>query len=792
MNPDLNETKEASCFLRHRLSELSPDLFKRVCELETKVATNALPFKLLPKFGDQGLIHAKAVQYNLGRLIPRQMSEPLTPFELFVLLSATVLHDVGLVMPRPPDEVGREISIDHYNRSKEFVDKYRAELNLSRYEAFIIGELSRAHGMPNLKYLEGEPFSLTGYGDVRVPLLSALLRLADALDITVHRIPGEVSRSSSLPKKSRRVRLLHSSISDVKISTAPSWDIIVVCTPPKKSIEFASYKLRNSIQRELDNVSPILRGAGIFFKKVDLSINRLPLKQSKSKKSKSKKSERVLKNPFIRLAYFTQREAYLYAGREKEAKELFERIVDNNLILVIGESGVGKTSLVEASVIPKLKSFGCRTIRFSFQEDPIGSLIDGLYDFARPNHRAKPIGERNSHATRNLLQAIQIALSKRKNKKSKLIIIGDHLEQMFTVSMESRAREDFVSQFSQVLAKLSADLVTFLFCIRQDYLPNLYDLSHDIPQFYKRDNTFKLYRLSEENGKEVLKRASKHARLKLSKPLIDRIVDGLRQEGDGMIYPPFLQIVGYSLYDAIPKRYYRSYFGEVPEDLYDTLGGVKNIVKRYLESLLDSYTQEDKAMVVEILKKMVTDYQTKRRVTKAELERDLPHCHKLEDFLQTLIKNRIVQRTLGEYELISDVLAEKVIEMIRTHHKFLSPPVRRALKYIEKNYYEQNLTSGEIAEAAGVSQIHLAALFRNQLGRSINSQLNHFRIAKAKEMLGNSLDPIADVAKEAGFRSLSAFSRKFREIDGSSPLVYRNRLKAQLQVSGHLMKVEPE
>src|SRR5438093_4009859 len=117
---------------------------------------------------------------------------------------------------------------------------------------------------------------------------------------------------------------------------------------------------------------------------------------------------------------------------------------------------------------------------------------------------------------------------------------------MFTTNVPPDVRREFTRQLSQVLATVSAGMVTFLFCIREDYLPDLYDLSKEIREVFARDNTYRLHNLDRNNGREVLKRASELGKASLAPELVDRIIDDLCRD-NGTVYPPYLQIVGYKL-----------------------------------------------------------------------------------------------------------------------------------------------------------------------------------------------------------------------------------------------------
>ena len=66
--------------------------------------------------------------------------------------------------------------------------------------------------------------------------------------------------------------------------------------------------------------------------------------------------------PFKGLHYFDQNDAAIFFGREREigdAKELLEqarRYGETGLLLVLGASGSGKSSLVRAGLVPRLRA----------------------------------------------------------------------------------------------------------------------------------------------------------------------------------------------------------------------------------------------------------------------------------------------------------------------------------------------------------------------------------------------------------------------------------------------------
>jgi len=63
-------------------------------------------------------------------------------------------------------------------------------------------------------------------------------------------------------------------------------------------------------------------------------------------------------NPWLGLASFTEEtQAYFY-GREAEVAELARRVQRKTLTLLFGQSGLGKTSILGAGIVPKLRGLG--------------------------------------------------------------------------------------------------------------------------------------------------------------------------------------------------------------------------------------------------------------------------------------------------------------------------------------------------------------------------------------------------------------------------------------------------
>jgi len=62
-----------------------------------------------------------------------------------------------------------------------------------------------------------------------------------------------------------------------------------------------------------------------------------------------------LQQPYKGLQPYEEENQKIFFGREQERSILIDKILSNKLTLLFADTGVGKSSLLQASVIPELK-----------------------------------------------------------------------------------------------------------------------------------------------------------------------------------------------------------------------------------------------------------------------------------------------------------------------------------------------------------------------------------------------------------------------------------------------------
>jgi hypothetical protein len=63
-------------------------------------------------------------------------------------------------------------------------------------------------------------------------------------------------------------------------------------------------------------------------------------------------------NPYIGPRAFEEGEAARFFGRERELEDLFHLLLARRLVLLHAPSGAGKSSLIQAALIPRLRAEG--------------------------------------------------------------------------------------------------------------------------------------------------------------------------------------------------------------------------------------------------------------------------------------------------------------------------------------------------------------------------------------------------------------------------------------------------
>lgn len=96
---------------------------------------------------------------------------------------------------------------------------------------------------------------------------------------------------------------------------------------------------------------------------------------------------------------------------------------------------------------------------------------------------------------------------------------------------------------------------------------------------------------------------------------------------------------------------------------------------------------------------------------------------------------------------------------------------QRALAYLHEHYAE-NVSLSDVARAAYLSPNYLAAVFKQETGKTVFDVLTEIRLSHARRLLLEDRLPVQEIAAAVGYSSPHHFSRLFRRSEGIPPSRY--------------------
>jgi GTP-binding protein EngB required for normal cell division len=431
--------------------------------------------------------------------------------------------------------------------------------------------------------------------------------------------------------------------------------------------------------------------------------------------------------PYKYLDYFESEDADLFFGREQEGNEISREILasPSRVTVLCGRSGVGKTSLVKARLIPGLEQDkDIKTTYTRFGGDPEKSILNALQ-----THIIKE-GIKDE-ITPGDIKSVLKTLFHRNYREHVLFL--DQTEEAF-IKLGKELLDSFFKTARECVS--GADTGAYIvFVIREDYLGWLAKYKEHFPGLLT--SVCRLQELTYESAVEVIIKPAKKCGFQVEDILVEEILNDLHQ--DNRILPAHLQIVLERIYQEANGR-------ALTLETYQEAGRAARILKGYVEDAISRLPVDLESTARKVLKAMVTSEHTKDTLSLNQIVKRtrLPRQH-LERAVHDMIQQRLLREVPGDpvhFELFHESLVDSISKWleekelkIRGIQEILEQEVSNVRKFKEFQFPLDKLhLIDEHRDYLELDEDSINVVFNAFL---ISSQLSEFWMNKLKEVKGD-------------------------------------------------------
>jgi len=352
-------------------------------------------------------------------------------------------------------------------------------------------------------------------------------------------------------------------------------------------------------------------------------------------------------NPYRGLHPFDEEHHVVFFGREREADDIIHRLREERFVLVAGDSGVGKSSLCRAGIVPRVRDGAIDSrgracvLRLVPGRRPLRALAEAIAPLRGADAEAlEPWLRSDPRALPRALPTIPGVTS--------ILLFADQLEELLTVADRKEAEA-----FCCAIAALCGSDVParVLGAVRGDFftrLAALPDLGELVP-----GALFVLRPMRREGLRKTILEPARAAGVGFESPAtVDELVAEAEVAPGGL---PLLEFTMAELWEARDLE-----AAEIPAAAIGRLGGVGGALARHADEVIERLLPEEQAAARRVFVQLVTAEGTRSRAPASELTREWtdPAAARA---LEGLVRGRLVvaHKSEGgatEYEVAHEAL----------------------------------------------------------------------------------------------------------------------------------------
>jgi serine/threonine protein kinase len=391
--------------------------------------------------------------------------------------------------------------------------------------------------------------------------------------------------------------------------------------------------------------------------------------------------------PYVGLQPYHEVDQDYFFGRERDSRVISSNLYAAPLTVLYGASGVGKSSVLRAGVMPRLRA-SPRTAVVIFDGWADQNLLTTLKAKCL---EAIAVATRGGQLQFDLsLPLDEILFSATQAFGGTLLIILDQFEEYFLYHPETEKENTFDAEFARTVNREDLD-INFLVAMREDSLSRLDRFRARIPNMLS--NALRLRPLDAASARDAMRKPldvyaaqrPTEPRMSIEDALVEELTEEIQVEklmigegGQGVIErdtadadvrieAPFLQLALTRLWNE--ERAQGSQVLRL--ETLQALGGAGRIIRTHMDSAMNALSPEEQETAADIFRYMVTPSGTKIAYTVADLEYFARATRPLRPVLDKLAQGNVrIMRPVtspGEpgvirYQIYHDVLAPAVLD----------------------------------------------------------------------------------------------------------------------------------
>jgi hypothetical protein len=303
--------------------------------------------------------------------------------------------------------------------------------------------------------------------------------------------------------------------------------------------------------------------------------------------------------PYRALHAFREEDAPLFLGRETFAAALLEKTRALPLVAVVGPSGSGKSSVVQAGLLPLLRREppplpSWNAVIFTPGRRPYHRLAAALVALWQPEKtrrltEGEELGNRMADGATSLDAAFDLAV-RESSGSDRLLLVVDQFEEVFTLAQAAEPR----SFVERLLAASAEAPVTAVLTLRADFYGRALGLSRSLSDAIAR-GIVNLGPMTRDELGRAVEEPARRVGLAFEAGLVGRILDHVEQQ------PGDLPLVEFALTELWVKRAGKL----LTHAAYDAIGGVAGAVGRRAEQQFTALAAVEQAVALRALSRLV-------------------------------------------------------------------------------------------------------------------------------------------------------------------------------------------